>query len=318
MPKSRKLLAVPFVGKDVPSRASEFSHPDVVVGLTILAYRYEGLRMSDFRANLRALKEEMEEEQSGPYHLRPACRTLVRWVTLAGGTVRGVKHGGGENGFWAPSNVKATGFEHEPVTAACKAHVTKDEQPFCWSVYDPTSHSPNWHGEGWAVPAADEESGVLRGEFENLWPLQLVDLRDEEMVGTLFKLLRRLPQVIDYYLDTLIFPETMEHRGLKLAANGQDVGGNMLFEVKLGFSGTPSDLLPLELGRCQFELGNTAMMVHYLTDPAVTSHRLLGTEWSVTRLLSEVARSTDPPFHALIDGGALVTGMTNLEVARWV
>lgn len=70
--------------------------------------------------------------------------------------------------------------------------------------------------------------------------------------------------------------------------------------------------------RCQFELGNTAMMVHYLTDPAVASHRLLGTEWSVTRLLSEVARSTDPPFHALIDGGALVTGMTNLEVARWV
>ncbi|CAM9444296.1 unnamed protein product, partial [Hapterophycus canaliculatus] len=95
MPKSRKLLAVPFVGKDVPSRASEFSHPDVVIGLTILAYRYEGLRMSDFKLNLRALKEEMEEEQSGPYHLRPACRMLVRWITLAGGTVRGVKRTGG-------------------------------------------------------------------------------------------------------------------------------------------------------------------------------------------------------------------------------
>lgn len=59
-------------------------------------------------------------------------------------------------------------------------------------------------------------------------------------------------QVIDYYLDRLIFPETMEHRGLKLAANGQDVGGDMLFDVKLGFSGTPSDLLPLELGRLAF------------------------------------------------------------------
>lgn len=59
-------------------------------------------------------------------------------------------------------------------------------------------------------------------------------------------------QVIDYYLDRLIFPETMEHRGLKLAANGQDVGGDMLFDVKLGFSGTPSDLLPLELGRSAF------------------------------------------------------------------
>ena len=38
MPKSRRLLAVPFVGKDVPSRASEFSHPDVVIGFSILAY----------------------------------------------------------------------------------------------------------------------------------------------------------------------------------------------------------------------------------------------------------------------------------------
>lgn len=32
--KSRKLLAVPFVGKDVPSRQSEWSHPDIRIGLT--------------------------------------------------------------------------------------------------------------------------------------------------------------------------------------------------------------------------------------------------------------------------------------------
>lgn len=36
--KSRSLTAVPFVGKDVPSPASEYAHPDVVIGLTILAY----------------------------------------------------------------------------------------------------------------------------------------------------------------------------------------------------------------------------------------------------------------------------------------
>lgn len=39
IPTTRKLLAVPFVGKDVPSRASEFAHPDVLIGLTILAFR---------------------------------------------------------------------------------------------------------------------------------------------------------------------------------------------------------------------------------------------------------------------------------------
>ena len=44
MPRSRFKLAIPFVGKDVPSRASEFAHPDIIIGLTILAYRYEGLR----------------------------------------------------------------------------------------------------------------------------------------------------------------------------------------------------------------------------------------------------------------------------------
>lgn len=75
-----------------------FTTNHALPGLTILAYRYEGLRMSDFKANLRALKEEMEEDQSGPYHLRPACQTLVRWVTLAGGTMRGVKNGRGGSG----------------------------------------------------------------------------------------------------------------------------------------------------------------------------------------------------------------------------
>lgn len=58
--------------------------------------------MSDFRATLRMLKEEMEEQQNGPYHLRPSCQTLVRWVTLAGGSVRGIKQtvGGGMAGKW--------------------------------------------------------------------------------------------------------------------------------------------------------------------------------------------------------------------------
>ena len=38
VPRKRRLLAVPYIGKDTPSRASEFSHPDVVISLSILAY----------------------------------------------------------------------------------------------------------------------------------------------------------------------------------------------------------------------------------------------------------------------------------------
>ena len=39
VPRSRLKLAVPFIGKDVPSKSSEFAHPDIIIGLTILAYR---------------------------------------------------------------------------------------------------------------------------------------------------------------------------------------------------------------------------------------------------------------------------------------
>ena len=32
-------MAVPFLGKDVPSKSSEFAHPDITIGLTVMAYR---------------------------------------------------------------------------------------------------------------------------------------------------------------------------------------------------------------------------------------------------------------------------------------
>ena len=85
---ARRLAAVPFVGKDVPSRASQFSHPDVVIGLTIAAYRYEGIRMTDFIATLQELRDMLDGEY-GPYHKRPSALRWVAWVEAAGGKVRG-------------------------------------------------------------------------------------------------------------------------------------------------------------------------------------------------------------------------------------
>src|SRR5690348_13506099 len=99
MYSTRRLLAVPFVGKDVPSRASEFAHPDITIGcsslfscsgLSILAYRYEGVRPSDFKEVLKSLQLKMLNE-TGPFPQRKACRTFVAWVNAAGGRVRGQK-----------------------------------------------------------------------------------------------------------------------------------------------------------------------------------------------------------------------------------
>jgi len=76
MPRTRAKLAVPFVGKDVPSQSSEFAHPDVIIGLTILAYRYEGLRWSDFTDIIASLRSTMTMEL-GPYNERKSCRRYV-------------------------------------------------------------------------------------------------------------------------------------------------------------------------------------------------------------------------------------------------
>lgn len=54
-------------------------------------------------------------------------------------------------------------------------------------------------------------------------------------------------------------------------------------------------------------------MLHWLTAPQIVSPTPLPNDWSVLGLLQLVAE-WNPPLHALIDTGALVTGMSNVEV----
>lgn len=96
-PQARQLLAVPFVGKDVPSQAAEFSHPDALIGLSILAYRHEGLRPQDLRALFCLLLETMGQE-GGPFRDRPTCRMYSHWIELAGRHVRGASYVGQSGG----------------------------------------------------------------------------------------------------------------------------------------------------------------------------------------------------------------------------
>ena len=46
MPRSRAKLGIPFISKDVPAPASEFAQPDVVIGLTTLAYRHSDIQVA--------------------------------------------------------------------------------------------------------------------------------------------------------------------------------------------------------------------------------------------------------------------------------
>ncbi len=56
-------------------------------------------------------------------------------------------------------------------------------------------------------------------------------------------------------------------------------------------------------------------MVQVMTDPSVCSFTCIEDLWSVESLLRRIAEAK-PPMHALIDTGALITGLSNIEVAR--
>ena len=297
VPRKRRLLAVPFVGKDTPSRASEFSHPDVVISLTILAYRYEGLREGDFQYILHHLKQTMAT-QFGPYHKREACRRYVAWVEGAGAHVRGTPRRGGR--------MRKGGHDAKDRSQGDPRDALEDSVDALANPSQPSLGAP----------------GVLGGQGEQqeeeleVWPLHLLDLGDEEQMRVLFQLLRRQPQVVRHYLFERAFPHTMSFQQMKLSACGQELGGDLLFGRRIGFSGTPSNLLPLELGQCHFAPCDDARMLHVLTSPSVVHYgQPLPADWSAASLLRAAANWT-PPLHALIDTGALVTGMSNLEVAH--
>ena len=276
-PVSRKLLAVPFVGKDVPSTQSEFSHPDVVIMLSVAAYRYEGLRKDDF-AQLLKLNVSLVAREMGKLSERPSSARWSLWVHLAGGRVRGTRK--------------------LPAVAEGDTRLL-----------------PNRLHPGSKAGPADSEidSDILN----SIWPLHLIDYRDKEQFEVLYRLLNRLPQIIEWYLTNIVFPITMRFQLQRISASGQELGGNLVFGKRLGFSGTPSNLLPVELGECCFEEGDDGRILRTLTSPSVSSVDVLASGWSVRSVLDLVA-TADPPYHALIDTGALVTGYDNLAVARYL
>eukprot|EP00937_MAST-01D_sp_MAST-1D-sp2_P008070 g8070.t1 len=109
----------------------------------------------------------------------------------------------------------------------------------------------------------------------------------------------------------------MQCVGEKLSASAQELGSRHIFDTRLGFSGTPSELLPRDLGSCEFEPGSEGKMVDVLTSPEFVSYTVKR-NWTVRSLLDDIATAKDGDFLALIDTGALITGMTNLQVASYL
>ena len=252
-PLSRVRMAVPFVGKDVPSRSSEFAHPDVLIGLTVLAYRFNGLRehaINSHQADIQRVVSQLKKDfssQLGSSDQRPAHLLFERWKSL---------------------------------------------------------------GRQFHRAKGDKSTAGL-----SVLALQQFQPEDPTQLQRLAKLIGLVPEVVHYYLQEMVFPDTMNFQQLKISACGHELGSNIVFGHRIGFSGTPSYLLPKDLGDCLPEPGSDGKIMNTLTSPKIVSAELKSDGWSARKLLDDIARGGA---HALIDTGALVTGMDNLEVAEYL
>ena len=168
--------------------------PQVIIGLTILAYRHEGMRLSDVVRVVNHCKESLLREL-GPTHHRPSHVLYTSWLR----------------------NAAFARLDSDDASDARTALATL---------------------------------GCLH--------LQFIRVDDEREMARVYAMLSKYAPCAMSMLQSLVFPALMKHQAAKITASGADLGSSMLFDVRLGFSGTPSDLLPRELGACNYEPGSQA------------------------------------------------------------
>lgn len=372
----RAVLAVPFLGKEQPSPTSEFSHQDVLICLSYLAYRYEGLRYEDCHSVVQSLRLSMSREQGRPDE-RPSSRLFMSWLEQARRAEAAreafrketqAKQLAAESGAGGVGEADGEGLALQPMARQdSTATVTDDDvaqMPAPALLRMPSLGLGG--GEEGSVSlrrrgssggefdiaergfGADGSTGggsskrsrggkkrvrsldVLIGSGSDSWstggnrsrvagvlPLPLIDMGNQVQTMAVHEVLCDSPAIISHFLRKHVFPAVMHHQKVKIMATGVDIVGEQLFARRLGFSGTPNDLLPRGM-TCEYEPGSEAKILRTLTDSGIIGV-FEGSldDWSVKSLLTSIAQA-DPPYNAVIDTGALITGMSNEQAARFI
>ncbi|KAL4884182.1 hypothetical protein BJY04DRAFT_225986 [Aspergillus karnatakaensis] len=140
-------------------------------------------------------------------------------------------------------------------------------------------------------------------------------------VEHIFPSLRLSKGAIDYFLAHIVFPKEMKEFPYKLSASGWDIG-----EIKAlptaGFSGTNDSRVTLPLSVEQLDLPEqnhtNALVLEYLLQPENSVHYVPERDESITdaQALLDLVMVLDPPTQVILDVGAQILELTNVEVAQ--
>lgn len=143
-----------------------------------------------------------------------------------------------------------------------------------------------------------------------------------QCVRDVFPHLRFSKAVVDYFLDNVVYPKEMKEFPSKLSTSGWDLGEKKVHPTT-GFSGTNDSRRLLPLGMRQLDLEDqkhtNALVISYLLQPETSVTDIpprAATQPSDADALLDLVISLDPPVRVILDVGAQVLELRNVEVAR--
>ena len=151
-----------------------------------------------------------------------------------------------------------------------------------------------------------------------------INLEDEgQFVNQLYPCFRCNKKTMDFFLANVVFPQEAKEFDEKLSASGCDIPLEPGQHLSTGFSGTNDNrfLLPSSIAQHDLpELKHTsAKVLHYVLGPENNAYYCARSQAEQQLASAELIRfihETDPRIRVVIDVGAQVLDVTNIELVR--
>lgn len=152
--------------------------------------------------------------------------------------------------------------------------------------------------------------------------LQGINLKDRPLcISEVFPALRFSKSAIDFFLSHIVFPKQMKEFPHKLSASGWDIGKRKSRPVT-GFSGTNDSrcMLPTDVHHIDHpdQKHTNAMVLEYILQPdnGVVLMETVGQHSSDAEHLLATVLDLSPPVQVILDVGAQILELNNIEVAK--